>query len=309
MSPSVFGYAVLGLGSVVMLIALIPFFAASIMEVSYPSWRPMRQSWARIFYAGAGIAAIAAFWIGLKSPGGISIGQVAMLGLVAGLFAAMFAGLVWFGRAILQRNLAGNQPPRPEATVPPASAVGDASVPGIGSLQPPSPWYAHPLFTPKTIALYIVIFVLGSVVVPHFHLERFPTGSHPLLLTTAIVIAAAGLIAFVAGAFSLLMVEGHQLTEEEAGQRTPFSRTIPGPLSRVVSFDFTVGEIKAAWRAGEWYRHPHWRRIFGIVGGAIAMLLGFLCALLLGSPPENRTIVDIWLIFVLVWLGWTFARG
>lgn len=169
------------------------------------------------------------------------------------------------------------------------------------------------MFGIKAVAIYAVVFVLVSVVSSFLHLKNVPPASHPVLLTAAIVVCAAGFIAGTTGVLSLVMAEGHQLTEEEqrafSWRQRVFFRMVPGPLSRVVWFDFSMGETKAAWRSGEWKRDPHWRRAFAIVGGAVAMLLGFLCAMLIISTPAARPMVIIWLVFSLVWLGWGVARG
>jgi hypothetical protein len=141
-------------------------------------------------------------------------------------------------------------------------------------------------------------------------------GSHPVLLTTAILVAVAGFIAGWSGAIALILREGHQPTQAEVARfEKTFSRwnrpllAATGKWSRLVFFNFTLGELKGVWRSGQWLREPHWRRVSLMVGGALAALFGFLCALLLVSPPASRPIVITWLVFMLVYVGWYFARA
>lgn len=136
-----------------------------------------------------------------------------------------------------------------------------------------------------------------------------------MLLTAAIVLAAVGFVVGWTGAIALTLREGHQPTPAELARfeesfkwwnRPSFAS---GRWSRLVYFNFTLGELKSAWRSGQWLHEPHWRRISLMVSGALATLFGFLFAMLLVSPPSSRPIVITWLVFMLSYVGWYFARA
>jgi hypothetical protein len=157
--------------------------------------------------------------------------------------------------------------------------------------------------------LWAVLLIIVSIAAPYL---ESPTRSHPVLLTAAILMSTAGFVVGWSGALALTLREGHEPTQAELTRlensfgwwnRSSFA---VGRWSRVVFWDFTLGELKAAWRSGRWLREPHWRRISMMVGGALAFLFGFLSAFfLLGGGPMTV----FWFVFMAIYVAWYFARA
>ena len=158
--------------------------------------------------------------------------------------------------------------------------------------------------------LWAVLLIIVEIAAPYL---KSPTRSHPVLLSAAVLIGAAGIIVGWSGALALTLREGHQPTEAELARLEKTfnwwnrpSFLVGGRWSRVVFWDFTLGELKAAWRSGRWLREPHWRRISMMLGGALAFLFGFLSAFfLLGGGPMTV----FWFVFMAIYVGWYFARA
>lgn len=320
-------YLLLALSFAVSVIALVPYFVALILEPADQSWSHSRDRWGTVFYSGvAGIIACA-LGLGLASPGGLSIYKAAIFTLVLGLFALMFAALVWFARAMFRLN-------RPESTSPAADVrardaahrtaqtLAGASNAAGGSGQSSGATSSSGMFGPKAVAIYLVILVLVMAISPRLHFGHALAGRHPILLVILIVLTAAGFLAGFAGAISLIFAEGHEPTEADRTRYPAFVGIFPSPdyvwtramfrarlggFSRIVWFDFTMRDLKAAWRLGRWRSDPHWRRVFLLVGGAVTTLLGSLFTMFIIS--SGAPIVVTWLLFALVWLGWGFARA
>jgi hypothetical protein len=64
----------------------------------------------------------------------------------------------------------------------------------------------------------------------------------------------------------------------------------------------------AALRLKSWKTDAHWRRVFVLVAGSLATLIGGLALLLVLSRPEGRPTVIAWIAVVSVSLAVSFAR-
>jgi hypothetical protein len=165
--------------------------------------------------------------------------------------------------------------------------------------------------------------LLRGETTPRVPRRRRIASKHPLLLSAAITTTVLGFITGLGGVIALLLAEGHASSETDLARYGRRYRAARGAsyvwrtqvyirgsssLERSVDFEFTMSSVMAALRLKSWKTDAHWRRVFVLVAGSLATLIGGLALLLVLSRPEGRPTVIAWIAVVSVSLAVSFAR-
>jgi hypothetical protein len=80
-------------------------------------------------------------------------------------------------------------------------------------------------------------------------------------------------------------------------------------VGREAQDQFTIGEMKSAWRAGIWWRVPRWRRRFSTFAGAVLMTFGLFGVFIVRGPEWVSLLCGLALLYAFVRTMWAFVRA
>jgi hypothetical protein len=161
--------------------------------------------------------------------------------------------------------------------------------------------------------------LLGAIVVaelPPVQRAAAAIGRHrTVLLTATVSFGAAGFLVFMGGIIALVVARGTPMSHdevEEAARR--FSDGVNRPYvfrasayriqgaaaGREAHVETSFAAMIGAWRSGEWWRDPEWRRIFVITTGASAFASGMLASFIVAGPPHVKVLVAAAFLYAVV---------
>lgn len=135
--------------------------------------------------------------------------------------------------------------------------------------------------------------------------------------------AVLGFVLMMGGILDLLMAQGRTLTHEGASDVERSVRLAARPVAwRATSYrmwgkatgregseQFTIREMKQAWRNGAWQHETIWQRRFITATGAALLAIGLFGAAFTLGPPSIKVIVGAALLYACVMLVRGFWRA
>jgi len=169
----------------------------------------------------------------------------------------------------------------------------------------------------KMLSMAFVAIFVGAVIseIPPFPgwFEMVIANQMAWLIVTGSA-TVLGFVLMMGGILDLIMAQDRPLTHEEAEDVERSVRMAAQPVTwRATSYrvfghatgregsdEFTLRELKQAWRSGNWRRETVWRRRFITATGAALLAIGvFGIAFTLGPPPI-KVIVSAAMLYACV---------
>ncbi len=173
------------------------------------------------------------------------------------------------------------------------------------------------------VFVVIVVCAIAQEIPLLQRLDQFIAARHAALLGLAIALTAMGFVMFMGGLIHMMLVAGTPMSpaEVEALMARNMLSGRPGAW-RAARYRFkgeTVGreggeewsllEMKEAWRIGLWWRDPVWRRRFIIVAGVFIMMTGGFGIVIVQGPPGIKLLAAGAVLYALVRTAWAFLRA
>jgi len=150
--------------------------------------------------------------------------------------------------------------------------------------------------------------------------------AHRAVFAGAVIsIAAAGLLLLVASMIQQVLQGGSDVSKPNPGN--PIARGYqPGPLGSASKFksayrfkgkavgievhdEWTIRQMKAAWRGGDWRSTPLWRRRYTAFAGIMFMVIGVCGICIVFAPAWVAILFVVMVLYVLGRIAWAFCRA
>ena len=134
-------------------------------------------------------------------------------------------------------------------------------------------------------------------------------GNRSWLLPVTLCMTGAGLLIMIWGWFVVAIKYGQPMTAEEAERFTGMKGRARG-LKVDPPVEWSFKDMKAAWRAGAWWRDPDMRRKYFITaGGTLLILSGFSVFVVIADPPSVKVLMAGTVVYAIVRLTAGFCRA
>lgn len=178
----------------------------------------------------------------------------------------------------------------------------------------------------KTLLFAFAAIFVGAVIsaIPPFPgwFAMVDANQTPWLIATG-GSATLGLLLMMGGILELLMAQDRTLSHEDAEDVERSVRMAARPVAwRATSYrvwgratgregseQFSLGEMKQAWRSGAWCRATVWRRRYVTGTGALLLLIGVFGLAFTFSPPPIKVLTGSALLYTLARLTWGFWQA
>ena len=159
------------------------------------------------------------------------------------------------------------------------------------------------------VLLSLVIIAVGELLPPMFTVQRFQEAHPPVnqaLTGITVAMTALGMLLLVRVPDSRMKPQAVWRKTEGAvrGPRWFFSGII---LSAGFSDEARMWRLKRAFREGEWWRIPRWRRLTLMLVGAILTYYGLFGLLFLLSPPGLKFFLFLAVLYATARSTYAFA--
>lgn len=180
------------------------------------------------------------------------------------------------------------------------------------------------LITVGTLLMALVIIAVGEVLPPMQELEQWMAPRRELLLWITGAAAFAGFCLFMGTVACRVIVGGRSLDRREIehhvqstqdGLNRPYAsrvskysvpdRAIGGEFND----EFTLGQLKQAWRRRLWRTDPQWRFRFLISCGAAVMALGIISVIVVLTTPGIKLLMGGAFLFACIRIVWAFIQA
>ncbi len=257
--------------------------------------------------------------------------NVGLLALVAGSWLAFNAGWIALTRALIRANLRdveaalgedpgveageGEDPFGRLAAEQVATEIRRAVQPTeeevleaiTGTAAAARPWWRRALTSLGLLAGAVMILAIGEAIPPLEALETLMAERQRELLVPVITLTVFGFALFMGGILALVLAQGQPMSQREIEEFAARGLLPAGPrvggggayrqegeaIGAEAGEQFTLGELKIAWRSRAWQFSRRWRRIFVITLGAALMSLGMLGLFLVLAPAGVKLLIAL----------------
>ena len=144
------------------------------------------------------------------------------------------------------------------------------------------------------VIAFIVISAIAEQIEPLVRISRQLDEDPQPWISIAIGMAAVGWASFMISIFVLLF-----------GKENVKRKTKRGEVKLEASNTYAMGDIKAAFRTGQWVHDAEWRKLALVICSALLMALGLFSIFIVIGPPG----VKVGIIIVLVYAAVMISRG
>jgi hypothetical protein len=130
--------------------------------------------------------------------------------------------------------------------------------------------------------------------------------SRGLLFAIAAGVTTLGFVMMMGGILSMLMASEDPL---EPAESDASSRVFGAAASAQVANEASFAGMKAAFRSGEWWADPQWRRLFIAGGGALLLFYGMFSLAFVLAPGPIRVLAAAAILYATAMTGWGVARA
>lgn len=305
--------------------------------------RSPRAFWAMVYaLCWAGLLVLAGMLIATSEPHQ-RLHNLIVVAAVAGGWWCVQAAIIWLGRALARTNRSA--PHRAPAAAGPAEDPEDVAEPEAVDDSEEDDSIAPEPATPHTPARSSVGKMRSTVVSALWLLgallfigigqglaersqtlqaaDRFLNAHRALLLGITIGLAALGFVAFMGAILDLILTRGRPLSREEIEAmqaRALVSRT--PVLARASAYRFTgeaagagahdqwtLGQMKQAWRTRAWRGSRLWKRRFIVCLGVLMLMLGLFGLIIVIGSWGVKLLVALVLSYALIRTAWAVYRA
>jgi hypothetical protein len=171
------------------------------------------------------------------------------------------------------------------------------------------------VYTLGAVLLSLVIIAVGEVLPPMPAVQRFQDAHPPITQGLTGIAVAMTTLGVLLLAFTQFLVRVPDPRMKPQAQWRKTEGIVRAPrwffsgimLSAGFSDEARLWRVKRAFREGEWWRVPRWRRMTLMLAGAILTFYGLFGLLLLLSPPGLKFFLFLVVLYATVRSVYAFA--
>lgn len=293
-----------------------PFLAERLLPPAMRTWPPV-VLWGTLY--GIVWAAILglSLWMVIGEGGPSMVHNLLVLVIVFGGFWATQTAIILFARAIVRASTRAGAAERVVGAG--AAELESERIPNGGE-EPgrerarPAGRFRAALRGVVNVMVVLAAVAIGEAVPVSKSLETYLVLHRTPFLAATLALAAAGFVLFMGGIIHLVLVGGRPMShgEIEAAIREQRDRGARPSVWRRSTYrvrgatvglegrdEFSVRDLKLAWRARAWRVDPVWRRRFAVTLGASMLAVGVFGVVFVLAPAGLKLVVAAAVLYAL----------